>query len=297
MHEAEIIDERAYYSRIRLWAGIPANIKTRAWLDNFEAVERPYALALLDSFLYFNTDLTDKLFTTAFHSLAAHVCSTTGVYAARKSEWLNFRSEVLITHPTGERPNATDSGYLFDRKARQLLSLPESRIAPPEDVLTWLVLKGSRPVVFVDDFAGSGDQFIKTWQRVYQLPTGDNTSFAEQAKLGRVDRVYYSPAVCTEYAAARIRSVSGKVTLNAGHVLPSDYGAAHPETVLFPAEMRAEAVDVIRQASERAGVHRDDCLGYHDLGLALAFEHSVPDASLPIFWTSTANWTALMRRR
>ncbi len=38
--------------------------------------------------------------------------------------------------------------------------------------------------------------------------------------------------------------------------------------------------------------------GYHERGLLLAFEHSVPDATLPIFWSSGKNgWTPLVERR
>ena len=36
--------------------------------------------------------------------------------------------------------------------------------------------------------------------------------------------------------------------------------------------------------------------GFHDLGLTIAFEHSVPDATLPIFWADGSNWKPLYRR-
>ncbi len=38
--------------------------------------------------------------------------------------------------------------------------------------------------------------------------------------------------------------------------------------------------------------------GYHEQGLLLAFDHSVPDATLPIFWSpGKYGWTPLVARR
>lgn len=297
MHEAEVLDERDYFSSIRLWGPVPASIKTRAWLENFKPKERQHAVALLNSFVYLNSEVTDKLFVSAFSGLAQMVSKDAGTYADKKLEWNEFRRGVLITHPTGETPNATDSGFLFDRKARQLLDINEDHIMLPEEVLTTLLLRGPRPVVFVDDFAGSGDQFTKTWNRSYSLSTGDVVSFSQLSAAGQLGSTYYAPSICTSYAAERIRECAPRLILQAAHILSPRYGASDEHTLLFPPHLRADALQVISDASRRAGIMAHQILGYHDLGLALAFEHSVPDAALPIFWMSTANWTPLLRRR
>jgi hypothetical protein len=37
-------------------------------------------------------------------------------------------------------------------------------------------------------------------------------------------------------------------------------------------------------------------LGYSGSGLLLAFEHSIPDNSFPIFWAENPNWRPLLSR-
>ena len=66
--------------------------------------------------------------------------------------------------------------------------------------------------------------------------------------------------------------------------------------------MRAEGQAWIADASRRGGVpdtngaQPGDWRGFAKLGLALAFEHGVPDATLPLFYWDGPGWEPLMRR-
>ena len=40
----------------------------------------------------------------------------------------------------------------------------------------------------------------------------------------------------------------------------------------------------------------NDVKGYREQGLALAFEHGIPDACPPIFYWETGDWKPLMNR-
>jgi hypothetical protein len=40
----------------------------------------------------------------------------------------------------------------------------------------------------------------------------------------------------------------------------------------------------------------NDWQGFHKLGLALAFQHCVPDATLPLFYWEHNEWHPLIRR-
>jgi hypothetical protein len=60
-------------------------------------------------------------------------------------------------------------------------------------------------------------------------------------------------------------------------------------------------VATLKRISERAGYIQenggpDDWRGFHGLGLTVAFEHGIPDASLPIFFSERNGWKPLMRR-
>ena len=66
----------------------------------------------------------------------------------------------------------TDSGLAFARKARQVLSLPQDRILSPLDTLEFVGTHGPREVLFLDDFLGTGNQFLSTWRRAYATTSG-----------------------------------------------------------------------------------------------------------------------------
>ena len=280
-----------YLSDTRVWA---AEMKTsaRRWLRNFKDDEQEAAGALLDSFIYFPGPFVDRLFTAAFDGLAVEVCSTAHDYPGKKRAWDEFRERVLVTHPTGEMPNVTDSGYLFDRKARQLLEVPQEHIMEPEAIVATLVSLDS-PVLFVDDFVGSGDQFVKTWRRRYDTSNGA-ASFQDLAADGR--SFYYCPLVCTTKGIQRLQTLAG-LRLRPIHELPKEYSVNDPSSLVWPDHLRAFGPDVVKAASARAGIPPDGTWGYSDLALTLAFEHGVPDATLPLFYWEKAGWVPLVRRR
>ena len=147
----------------------------------------------------------------------------------------------------------------------------------------------------VDDFAGSGEQFIKTWSRMYQMSDGSQASFESMASLAGAD-VYYIPTVATEHAVRRIQLAAPSVRLRTAHLLTDHYSAVDPHSVVFPDALRPEARDFVARTSAQAGIPSSMELGWDDLALALAFEHSVPDATLPILWADTPTWNSLLRR-
>ena len=299
MAELDILASRQYFTRIGLWPVQPTGIRPQRWLDNFsDPAEREFALALLDSFLYINSELTDQLFVSAFHNLSAEVCERARSGAEAVLRWTQFRARLRVTHPTGETPNATDSGYMFDRKARMLLEVDQGQIMAPEDLVELMHRDAyPHPLVFVDDFAGSGDQFLETWKRPYELSTGDWTSIADETERLGVTDVFYAPAVCTSMAADRIAHEAPRVRVRPAHVLTDAYSAAHPDSLLVPAHLAGGLESFVASVSTRVGIHPDSAFGYKRLGLAIAFEHSVPDATLPLFWMELPGWTPLRRRR
>jgi hypothetical protein len=181
--------------------------------------------------------------------------------------------------------------------ARQALDIPEGHVLGAAEVLDRLLQAGPGFVLFVDDFVGSGDQFVRTWRRPYDLSTGNSTSFESLARTGRGDRFYYCPLVCTTKGHARIQRACPEVQLRPVHLLPPQYSALAQHSVLWPSHSASAGRRLIRAASLRAGISEGEWKGYANLGLALAFEHSVPDATLPLFYWEKNGWQPLLRRR
>lgn len=295
MTRDEVLASKQYLSTIGHWPKIPARANPERWLNGFQDEDLDHAVSLLESLVYFSMEQTTKLCTSLFHSLSSEVAHGLSSYADRKAAWSGFVDNCLVTFPTGEKPNPTDSGHTFARLARQELGIDELRFLYPEEVVERLYRGERQPIVMVDDFAGSGDQFLKTWSRMYPMSDGSQASFEQIAQGSAID-VYYIPAVATDYAFTRIGKYTDLVRLRTAHLLAETYSAVHADTVVFPDALKADARDFVARASAQASINPTKELGWHDLALAIAFEHSVPDATLPILWADTPTWNSLLRR-
>jgi hypothetical protein len=290
--ETLVLAKCDYFLQAQLWP-IHSDLDPRAWLANFEPPELDHAVHLLNAFLFFSEALVDQLFTAGFQSLSRSFATGNPEYATSVDGWNTFLDRVLVTHVTGETPNVTDSGLVFARKARQLWGIPEARIMSPDQALAEISTDGVRPVVFVDDFVGTGEQFIETWRREYAIE--GQTSYESLSTTPEAE-FYYCPVVATVAGAEAIAAACPTVRLSPAHLLPARYSAIDPESLIWPPHLISSARDFIDGASDRAGVSASERYGYQALALALAFKHSVPDATLPLFYASNPDWHPLLVR-
>jgi hypothetical protein len=245
--------------------------------------------------MYYSEPLINEMFVAAFQGLSREIMSHSPSLLNVRAAWRTFVDSVMVTHVTGEIPNNTDSGYIFVRKARQLLGIPEERILNNQEVLLQLYNHGPQPVIFVDDFVGSGDQFITTWERQVSLPNSVTVSFKKLASR-RGSQFFYCPTLCTQSGYERLERECPGVVVNPAHIISNRYSAFAADSLIWPPELLPTASDFIREASIRAGIHRISWRGYNDLGLAVAFLHSVPDATLPIIYWNENGWNPLIQR-
>jgi len=265
------------------------------WLSNFDASEKPYANVLLNSFIYYSEDFTAQLLRNSIQSLSMMASIGVTDFKEASERWENWISNVIICRITGETPNDSDSGYTMVRMARQRARIQERQIFGPEDALALLSTASGVTVVFLDDFIGSGEQFIKFWNRRYSTANGV-TSFAELAASGFGHSFNYLPIVATKYGIDRISSKLTGATIAPCHLLGPEYNVLSAESKIWPDALKSTAAEVIHRSSIRAGISEQEWLGFHDLSLAFAFEHSTPDATLPIFYAKTNGWIPLVNR-
>lgn len=300
---AELLSEKcADFAKFQIWP-LRARLDARAWLGNFRDGDLPLARQLLNAFMYFSDDLTRQLFVAALQGIGV-----LGTWRARRTgnmfdDWPNFLQSISLTYVTGEIPSPADSGHMFARKARDHAAISEDQILKPEEVLEKIAIHGDRsPVVFVDDFVGSGDQFTKTWKRQYEI-SGHLFSFHEVASamehVGTPLEIYYAPAVCTKYGLDNIKRECAGVEISAGNVLDERYNVFHPESLVWPVSLVADGQALVRRLSLDLGLPDDGSewglLGYHELGLAIGFAHKTPDATIPLFRFRGDNWRPLVK--
>jgi hypothetical protein len=127
--EATVLDACDKLVDFHAWDA--AKIDAHGWLSNFDAADRPYAVVLLSRFTFFADHLVDQLFRSAYQNLSNVIATRWEPFGTIQAKWRRFCDTAIITLVQGERPNPSDSGWLFARKARQALGIPEERLLEP----------------------------------------------------------------------------------------------------------------------------------------------------------------------
>lgn len=296
LSRSDVLARCEYFSQVGVWPP-PRVANPGAWLENFTDSEQEVAVALLNALVHFNEELTDALVVAAVRGLAPQITNGAVGYHAKRALWIEFLTSVRLTHVRSAKDDAdeTKSGFLFVRKARQQLALPSEQVLPAAEVLAAIAAGDERPVIIVDDFAGTGETFLEGWERPYENSGGDSSTFAQQAAAGA--RIYFCPALCAADAKSRIEEFGARAPfLSPAHFLPREMSVVHPDSEVIPGYLRGDVEDVVRSATARAGTS-EPVFGYGGLGLALSFAHGTPDATLPIFYCEDLGWTPLVRRR
>jgi hypothetical protein len=249
---------------------------------------------LLDHFVFFGSEATNYMLASTLRRLAAHVRDYRGRDALER-----FTRNAVFTPVLGEDPNPTDSGALFCRKVRQVLGIPDTRFVSLSRA--YELAASGVPVIFLDDFIGSGDQMASTWER--DVAAGRN--FRGLASSSRVDATYLA-LVGTASGCRRLADDHPELRLSVAHILDQGHSVfGIPSNPLRPdLDDMPTRVDQLLQKYQSAlqlppylSTVQEKKYGYSKLGLLLAFEHSVPDASLPLIWAGGPNgWTPLARR-
>lgn len=295
VYEKEVLEKCRLLKTIGFWDN-DQKINPRGWLENFEEEDRAIAVYLLDRFQYYSQEMTNSLFLSAFNSLTDG--SSKGPAAPNSGEIALALQNAVLAPVQGEDPNPTDSGYLFCRAARQVLDIPQSLIKSPSEAIG-LVANGKN-IVFVDDFIGSGDQFIYTWTRRYRA--SPPYTFQEAVRASGAKAIYVS-ILSTSKGKERINAEAEEVALSVSHVM-DDRLSIFDENI--PLEQKQKIQKFLEKYSPFLEP-RDDYIarnprfkqfGYKELGLMFGFSHSIPDATLPIYWSpGSGDWSPLIERR
>lgn len=293
-----VLDTRAFFSNIDVWPQSPRHVDPRGWLSNFaEGRDLMIAAHLLDSFLLISTAQVQKMVASAFHSLSPIVSDMFSLSPEQyEQDWHEFRASIRLTFPS-QRKDPAGSGHLFARHARTLVADQDVQIVDPADLVKELAdLDNPCAVVVVDDFSGTGNQFCDLWHRKYSIGAETSRSLFQLHEEGLITQAYFIPAISTARARAHIARLAPKVDVRAAHLIPPRYSATDPETSLVPAELRSHLGDFLERYASAAGYSSSGMYGYERSGLAISFEHSTPDNTLPIFnggENRPANWRPL----
>ena len=288
-----LTEKDQYFRDFTVWPVVP-EFNTEAWLSNFSSDEKPVAERLLINFSYFNERMTDALLRAAIQN---YFCQEEQISKLSSKNVNDYISQTAFVLCEGERPHPTDSGNLFSRKLRDKLLIPENNIMLSKEALRRKI--EFRRFIFVDDFSGSGNQFEATWNRNHEIH-GRYFSFQN---ISQFDKHVFAYCCCisTSKANDKIVKVAPAVTLSSAHQLHDRHSAVHQSSSIWQDMDMQSAQSIIKNASFRAGYSaedgsQEDWRGFRKLGLTLAFNHGIPDSSLPLFFSQRDNWKPLMIR-
>lgn len=297
MSFTRVNDRRDHFRDLSVWPR-QQDLNVERWLTNFAADETELAKRILMNFVYFNKTATDALMRQAIQSHLSGLWDNPNHPNPPSATDL---AAIRFVHCEGEMPHATDSGYHFARRLRDALRVPEAVIRSPVEAL-----QDSNYIshfVFVDDFVGSGNQFRDTISRQHEI-NGKQISFKEISADARFT-IAYCPCISTQYAIEEtIKPELPQIQIHPAHILDYRHAITDVRSRTWSGLTEPEAqvmITSLKVVSARAGYtledeSEDDWRGFHKLALSVSFEHGIPDASLPIFYSTRNGWKPLMRR-
>lgn len=262
------------------------------WLSCFNGrsghgidVERLHALHLLSNFLYFGTDEVRELLRALYRDVFRYQ-SIERIRKANEdtsdSDLISrlYDRELQATRflPLGN-PSESSSHLLY--YFRQVNDLPADLFAHVHDVIdsNHPVCKITR-CVFLDDFAGTGNQAIEYSKVVKDLRTCG------------VQTISYYAMVATPNALHAIAQCPGLDDARCVVELEQELRAFSDGSLFFVDRPPKISQKTMRQIATTYGDHlcQGWPLGYGDGELLLGFAHNIPDNTLPIFWAATDAW-------
>ena len=295
----EIIDRMKTFREMLLLPK-PKDLDFENWLENFQQQdEKEIAARILKHFIYFSDDLIDQM-------LRAVVGRCGYYFTQNDPKWNHnsFKNECWYSFVQGENPDdATDSGYIFTRKLREVLNISDSRIIKFEALFKKLEDNTCAPqnVILVDDFVGSGAQTDEAWN-VHSLGSLNMTLNELQSRFNH--RIIYAPLVVNDMGLSRIKRCCYNLHLEYIYHLSSEYNLFNVDGLCWSGDQdlyKRFLIMLSRIAKEQkipitGGNHVNDMQGFGQQGLTLAFHHGIPDACPAFFYWNTATWKPLKQR-
>jgi hypothetical protein len=276
----------------KIWQGIEkSNIE--AWLTNFHTVEEKYfAAVILDALMYRSRAQTISLLIQLFQRILPDLVLQLGIRTL-DPDWIAALSQtsndprIRIVPVIRDNDPPTKSGILIARLLKRHLRIKEKWMLWPWQVES-AINKGVSVILFLDDFLGTGLQFRRFIRRMHLETTLSRANFI------------YSPLVAHGKGLENLRHKVPQVSYTAVEILQEQHQLFSEESDFF--KDGSNTSNSARQFyKEFLNKHKLSNLGsmaygYGKLGVVYAFDHATPNASLPLLWLDTENWTPLFNR-
>lgn len=284
--------------RYSIWSGLPRH-RLSGWMNNFKTPEEEYfAACVLDSLIFRSAPQTEALvrhllqrvIPDLFRVEAPPPGFPIGDWSQRIKRHASLGDPGLRFVPAIRRTDdpAKSGGYVAGLIERAFNVDADRWIVSPWN-LQRHIDNGVPAFIFFDDFLGTGSQFR------------DVIDAEGLADLIRERYVGYTPLVAHTRGIQSLKDRYPGLHISPVETLAEENQLFHPAAMVFDDEINTseEARDFYLELLARHGlnVDADTTFGFGNLELAFAFEHSIPDNSLPILWWARAGqWSPLLPR-
>ncbi len=286
---------RNFFRTVQVWP-IREDFDCEGWIDNFSGdEERLIATKILSEFLYFPKKMLDRLF---YDSVGCAISRIQGRLKISTDDF--YKKNVLYSYIPGENANPSDSGYSFVKKARDVLGVPEENLRHFSDVRNEVLRVQSSPsaIVFCDDFVGSGCQCVEALSKKDSCGV---TLYDQARRMGCV--LAYAPLIANISGLEKIQSAFPELICTPIYKLGKEYNLFERECLCWDGDegLFKAGCELILEKSKILGIPDNagetvSARGFHNLGMFIAFEDSMPDCDPAIFYCSDKGWCPLMRK-
>lgn len=293
MNKSEVLDRCRYFRDVQLWP-LADKLDYEAWINNFaEGEEQEIASRILGFFTYFPDTLMNQMLSTVVGKCGYFLKQVRGNWSHEQ-----FKTNCWFSFVPGENLKTTDSGYIFQRKLRDVLKIPEERLVDYKDLCHQLSANYCQNVIMVDDFVGSGQQTDTAWN------TPNSYGTLKQIAKKNNHCIIYAPLVVNKLGKELIEENCEGLRLEYVHLLTEECCLFSPNCPCWEGrrDIYEKAMNLILKKSKLLGISDTEegsetyYQGYCKQGLAIGFEHGIPDACPPFMYWDTENWKPLMNR-
>ena len=281
-----------FYIESTIWNNIDHK-RLISWLNQFneETEEEIYlAYLLLDSLVYYNKSDCLKLLSKGIFDLVIREI------VLRSDKQSDFRKNELelkdlikgclsrvgfMTLLTDGDNETTVSSRVLTRYLTHEMDFSEDQVFDPSDLET--VYDKFDIIILVDDFIGSGRQIINFWYHTEISFKGSQKLISDVCLENSISMKYLC-LVADEKGLANFYGDGDKLNLQIWpcESLNKSHGFFEMESDRFESTEDCEKYKrIYTEVCDRNGIKS---FGYELGELTIAFEHTLPDSTLPIFW-------------
>ncbi|WP_158638426.1 phosphoribosyltransferase-like protein [Panacibacter ginsenosidivorans] len=283
--------------RTNQWSGLKESNLTDWLQGNFKDPEGKYLAVkiLLHSLYYSEENLIELLRHGIYHEIIgeeikSNLIASNNIFVPQSVTEAEVRQKVdkILFVPLLDKNRPNESGNAIIRYLTTKLS-----ISPSNTIFHFNIkdsdLDNIEKIIIVDDCIGSGDQLNTFW----------NTTFLDvkNKALAKGVDIYYLALIGYENQVLDLQLTGDLVGLRVVicDKLEERNKIYSSQNIIWNSDEEMNfAITYFDDIGSKYGVPR---VGYAGLDFSLFMHNSVPDWTLPIFWTENYDWKPLLKRK